>query len=587
MMSSHERRTAALEALDQVKRGVTADAAETEVVDFKEENGTVGAGGVRQSIGARHEPAAVALAAEVACLANSSSGGVLVVGVDDKAAGESAFVGTYLDTEWLRGRIYALTQPGYTVELEELTFAGARLYLVNVPPALEEVRAAGWLRTRVGKACVELTGDRARKFLERRRSYDWSAEPSGRRLHEITPAALASAREKYQAARGTAPESALELCRRMNVLITSDDSPDPELNHAGALLLTGFEPEVEQFVVLVTAVEGVPSSSSVRGPAPLLELFDQAWDVITTDAFPAKTTIFGPSRRLVRAIPDLALREALVNAIMHRDYRLPGRAVTALATSGDTFKVRSPGGFVTGVRADRLITSPSVARNPALAWALRTIGLGEREGVGIDTMYAQMLRAGHRRPDISEDGGDVVVTLHGGAPDLALASFFEQLARRDPGLDDVRTAMAVTALLEVSPLRAEALAVEAQCTVDEGLDTLTRLERAGVVVRLVNRSRAFRLSEATRTTFGSRIHYPTRRKLEEHQELVRAFLDAAPEIGREDVAELIGVAPNYASRILGDLAREGWLLPVANARGAGVRYRLADGTRPTGGPPST
>jgi ATP-dependent DNA helicase RecG len=170
---------------------------------------------------------------------------------------------------------------------------------------------------------------------------------------------------------------------------------------------------------------------------------------------------------------------------------------------------------VADVRADRLITSPSVARNPALAWALRTIGLGEREGVGVDTMYAQMLRAGHRSPDISEAGGDILVTLHGGAPDVALVSFFEQLARRDPGLDEVRTAMAVTSLLEASPLRAEALAVEAQCKVDEALDTLTRLERAGVVVRLVNRSLAYRLSEMTRSALGSGIRYPTRRKLEE------------------------------------------------------------------------
>jgi ATP-dependent DNA helicase RecG len=227
-------------------------------------------------------------------------------------------------------------------------------------------------------------------------SYDWSAEPSGRRFRDASRAALASAREKYRAARGNAPESDLELCRRMNVLVPGTDPDGPELNRAGALLLTAFEPDVEQVVLMVTAAEGVPSSGSARGPAPLLEFFDEAWALITGDAFPGRTAVIGAVRHLLRPIPDLALREALVNAMMHRDYRLPRRAITVHAIAGDTFKVRSPGALVAGVRADRLITAPSVARNPALAQAFRSLGLAEREGVGIDTMYAQMLRAGPR-----------------------------------------------------------------------------------------------------------------------------------------------------------------------------------------------
>ncbi len=543
-------------------------------MDFKEEFGTVSPRGVRVAIASQHEPAAAALASEVACLANSDNGGVLVVGVNDRASGPEAFVGTYLDIDWLRRRIYALTQPSYTVEIEELIRAEARLYLILVLPALEEVRAGGKLRTRVGKSCVELTGDRAREFLERRRGYDWSGEPSGRRFNEVTKASMASAREKYQAARGLAPESDLELCRRMNVLVGDVRDENPELNRAGALLLTSFESEVEQLVVLVTPAEGLTSTSSARGTAPVLELFDQAWEVITNDAFPAKVTVVSRSRRLLRTLPDLALRESLVNAIMHRDYRLPTQAITVLATGGDTFKVRSPGGVPTGVSVDRLITSPSVARNPALARALRSLGLAEREGVGVDTMYAQMLRAGHRAPVIVEDGGAVLVTLHGGAPDVELVAFFENLARRDPGLDDVRTAMAVTALLEQGTLRAETLAVAAQCTADEALDTLTRLERAGVLSRLVNRSKAFQLSPETRSVFDSRIRYPTRRKLEEHRELVHTYLDTAPQIGREEATDLLGVTQTSASRILASLARAGYLVPVANARGAGVRYKL-------------
>ena len=134
--------------------------------------------------------------------------------------------------------------------------------------------------------------------------------------------------------------------------------------------------------------------------------------------------------------------------------------------------------------------------------------------------------------------------------------------------------MAVTALLEHNTLRAETLAVAAQCTSDEALDTLVSLERADVLSRLVNRSRAFQLSPGTRSVFGSRIRYPVRRKLEEHRDLVLAYLESAPQIGREELTDLIGVTATSASRILANLARSGDLVPVANARGAGVRYKL-------------
>jgi ATP-dependent DNA helicase RecG len=512
-------------------------------------------------------------------MASSDRGGVIVVGVADKTGGPAAFVGTHLDVHWLRGRIYALTQPSYTVEIDVHVHAGARLYLIDVPAALEEIRCAGKLRTRIGTDCVELTGDRAREFLERRRGYDWSAEPSDLRFSQASTAALASARSKYQAARGLAPDSDLELCRRMNLLLpaTSRDAADladPEFNRAGALLLAPHDPQVERLVVLVTEAEGLSSTRSVRGGAPLLSLFDQAWDLLTEEAFPAALTVVGTTRRLLRRLPDLALREALANAIMHRDYRQPRRQIVVQAIGGDTVKVRSPGGFVTGIRADRLITSPSVTRNPTLAGALRILGLAEGEGVGVDTMYAQMLRAGHPAPVIDEDAGDVVVILHGSTPDTELLEYFDQLARRDRGLDDVRTAMAVTTLLETAQLRAEELADLAQCTPVEARTTLTRLESADVVTRLVNRSRAFRLSQNARDRLARRIRYPTRRRLEEHLNLVRAFLDSAPQIGREEAATLLGVADNSASRILSDLSREGSIVPIANARGAGVRYRL-------------
>jgi ATP-dependent DNA helicase RecG len=135
MSSVPFRHQAALDAVRAVLSSVMAHDAETEIVDLKEEAGT-NVRGTRQSIDPWHEPAAQALANEVACFANTVRGGVLVVGVVDDRSGPGALVGSYLDLDWLKERIWALTTPHYSgFFIEEVTAFGPRLYFINVGPA--------------------------------------------------------------------------------------------------------------------------------------------------------------------------------------------------------------------------------------------------------------------------------------------------------------------------------------------------------------------------------------------------------------------------------------------------------------------
>src|ERR1700691_5651097 len=118
-MSALFRRRLAQDAIDAILAGTSAHYLEREMLDFKEEAGTVGRDGVRQPIDAHDETAARVLAGEVACFKNSDRGGMLVVGINDKAAGSDAFAGSYLDVGWLRGRIHALTSPHVSIETPE------------------------------------------------------------------------------------------------------------------------------------------------------------------------------------------------------------------------------------------------------------------------------------------------------------------------------------------------------------------------------------------------------------------------------------------------------------------------------------
>ncbi|MEK6647994.1 MAG: RNA-binding domain-containing protein [Actinomycetota bacterium] len=563
-----------MRAIESVKAGGKASDFETQTVDFKEEMGSRERDGSVSQIGPRSEPVASTLAKEAACMANTEDGGVLIVGVADNKSGEDAFIGTQSDAEWLKQRILALTQPNLVVEIEEIDVLGKRLLLINIPDAIREIHANGKLQTRVGSSCVELTGEQALRFLESRRNFDWSAQKSGKRLSQSVVEALESARIHFKDAKGTAPESNRELASRLGVLCDNED--DPELTRAGALLLCEYEPAIEQMHLMITDAEGVASRHNVRGPAPLLPLFDDVMRLLLTEAFPSKSEFVGTQRRDLRPIPELAIRESIVNAIMHRDYRISSAVVVALATGSpsNVFKVISPGGLLPGIFTTNMISTPSRLRNPNLADALRTLGLAEKEGIGIDTIYREMMKEGHPQPEITEQDGSLMVRLSGGPPDTRVLEFFSALSLKDKYLpENVRAIMAIRYLLTKPTIRPESLSVIAQCSREDALHVLEQMEEVSSIERLLNGSLTFRLSPGSRTQLTELLQYSLRSTLEEQAELVVSYLDSHPDIGREEVRTMLNVKEVRATTVLKEMVRRELLDYVGPTRGRNVRYK--------------
>lgn len=95
-----------------------------------------------------------------------------------------------------------------------------------------------------------------------------------------------------------------------------------------------------------------------------------------------------------------ALREAIVNAYSHRDYSRMGRIRVSIADEGLT--IANPGGFIEGVTVKNLLTAEPHGRNPALADALKRIGLAEKTGRGIDRIFEGSLIYGRTMPPITQ-----------------------------------------------------------------------------------------------------------------------------------------------------------------------------------------
>ncbi len=72
---------------------------------------------------------------------------------------------------------------------------------------------------------------------------------------------------------------------------------------------------------------------------------------------------------------------------------------------------------------------------------------------------------------------------------------------------------------------------------------LTRLTGAGVLQRVVNGSRSFKLADPAVEILRNRITYKKPRSIDDHWQMVRAYLDSHDVIGRDDAVALLGVTP--------------------------------------------
>jgi ATP-dependent DNA helicase RecG len=109
------------------------------------------------------------------------------------------------------------------------------------------------------------------------------------------------------------------------------------------------------------------------------------------------------------AVPLFALREAMVNAVCHRDYSLVGANIQ-VRLFADRLEVQSPGGLPGPVTVDNILTE-SYARNPRVADILRDMGYVERHGLGIDNMITSMEGAHLPAPEFSNSATSFTVTL--------------------------------------------------------------------------------------------------------------------------------------------------------------------------------
>ncbi len=156
-----------------------------------------------------------------------------------------------------------------------------------------------------------------------------------------------------------------------------------------------------------SGLAGYSRREEIIGPVP--RLIESTWNLVWSE-MAVSAVVKGLEREETFEYPQFAVREALVNAICHRDYRLRGRRIEVRMFS-DRLEVISPGGLPGFITVEN-IKDEHFSRNPRLVGGLFQWGYIEELGLGIDRMIEVMEQAGHSPPKFDARPYSFALALH-------------------------------------------------------------------------------------------------------------------------------------------------------------------------------
>jgi ATP-dependent DNA helicase RecG len=344
----------------------------------------------------------------------NGDGGTIVVGVD--RAGKPIGHVYPEDVEGVLRRAETQCRPPIHTGWDQVDLAGASVIAVTVPRSSElHSLSDGRVVIRMGMENRPLGGDAIRQLAATKSTGDFEAEPvTGAKRSDLDDEIIG----EYIAKRGERQRRPIsmpadEVLREIGAL---DDGDRPTI--AGLLLFCKnpqqFLPQAGLVFVKFIGTEprgegGLPGygrREEIGGP--LARVIENAWNLVREE-MRVGAVVKGLEREELTEYPLFAVREALVNAVCHRDYRLKGRRIEIRMFS-DRMEVISPGGLPGFITIDNLVEE-HFSRNPRLVAGLFQWGYIEELGLGIDRMIEEMTQAGHAPPHFKATPYSFTVTL--------------------------------------------------------------------------------------------------------------------------------------------------------------------------------
>ncbi len=345
---------------------------------------------------------AVALLAETMVAFANGDGGTIFLGVNPQGQALDYTLGEDVENNLIRA--LSLCRPPVVTDWEQCELPGGVVVALKIARSPElHALADGRVLIRSGAENRPLGGGAIRHLAATKSSGDFEMEPvAGATLLDLDKDIL-DEYMKRRTERGSRPVRTNLQDHLVEIgAMIEDGTPT-----VAGMLLFGKRPQSflpQSGLIFVKfmgkeargrdGVAGYGRRVEVEGP--ISRIIERAWNVVMEE-MQVEAVVTGLRRVERPEYPPFALREALVNATCHRDYRLSGRRVEVRMYE-DRLEVISPGGLPGYITLDNIVEE-HFSRNPRLVAGLFQWGYIEELGLGIDRMIEEMLEEGHSPPE--------------------------------------------------------------------------------------------------------------------------------------------------------------------------------------------
>ncbi len=396
----------------------------------------------------------------------NEGGGKIILGVSDRRPRE--IVGTSAFDEPGRTEAGLHQRLNHRIPVEEYYHENRRVLIFHVPARLPGTAWSdeGCYYKRAGDELTHL-GDTELRAIYAEVAPDFSANPSSASVADLDADALAEFCRRWAR---KSPGLRLESKTIPEILTDAELLVDGRPCNA-ALILFGTRAALGRHLPQAEIVFEYRSSDA-SGPAQDREeyrqgfftILDSLWQKINlrNDRQSHQDDFF---RYDIPTFDEIAIREAILNAIAHRDYRLGGSIF--IRQYSRRLEVVSPGGFPSGITPENIADQQN-PRNRRLAEALSKAGLVERAGQGMNLMIESAIKQTKPLPSFTGSAThEVRLTLSGTVQNPAFIRFLQRLG--DERLANFSTCdyLALDALQRDQPL-APALSERLPSLVDAG-----------------------------------------------------------------------------------------------------------------------
>jgi len=529
----------------------------------------------------------------VVCMANrpGSESGWILIGVEDdgRITGARPRHGNRTDPERLQALIANRTRPSLTVRVSivPLQPEGVEVIAIEVPPVRTPVGTSGglYLRRAMGgrgkPECIPMHFHDIQSLLSTRGLLDYSAlVVEEAQWEDLDPLEFERFRRFIRESRGQGDDTLLRLSDQELAKALGAVEANHEVTRIRVLglLLFGKEEALRRLLptheVAFQVLQGQEVQVNEFFRYPLLRVMEEVLQRFRA-RYREEELMVGLLRVGVPEYSERAFREALANALIHRDYTRLG--AVHIQWHDDRIEISNPGGFPEGVHLGNILVTPPKPRNPLLADAFKRAGIVERTGRGIDIIFTEQLRNGRPAPSYERSTPtDVVLVLPGGKTNLEFVRLVveESQSGRLLGLDELLVLNTLWHERSVNTTRVAALIQKSEA---EARAVLERLVESGLLeARGERKGRTYHLSAAIYRRLGRPADYVRRRGFEplQQEQMILQYVQAHGSISRKEVAELCRTSSMQAYRLLKRLERAGMLKRLGGTT-KGVRYGLS------------